>query len=102
MKFIDWNGQVRGVLKKKLLKLFGSEYWVEDSNGNRILTIKGKFTAHNYKIIDDKTGKVVGEVSKKWLSLRDSYALKIYSDELDPFLALCIVIAIDVVEHPGR
>ncbi len=102
MKFIDWKGEVKGIMKRKLLKFIGSEYWIETPQGERIYTIKGKFTKHNYKIIDDRTNKVVAEVGKKWISLRDSYAVKIYTEDFDPFLAVCIPIAIDVAEHPGK
>lgn len=101
--FIDWQGASRGTLKKKVLKFIGSEYWFEDTSGEKKYRVKGNFTHHNYKVLDYVSDEVLAEVGKKWLSMRDSYAIMILDKEkLHPFVAIGIALAIDVVEYPGR
>jgi uncharacterized protein YxjI len=103
IRFIDWRGRTWGVLKKKILKFIGSEYWFEDDNGNKIYRVKGKFTHHEYKILHEETGEPLAEISKKWLTIRDAYGIRILDKEkLHPFIAIGTTLAIDLIEHPGR
>ena len=94
----DVAGNERGKIKRKLLKIFGSKYWLHDAEGNKLATVKGNIVRHNYKIISpDK--KNLAEVGKAWISLTDSYGLTIETDEIDPLLMLSFIIIMDDQEH---
>jgi uncharacterized protein YxjI len=82
------------VVKKKVLKLLGSEWWLEDSTGKEIGRIKGNITEHDFSILSP-SGSQVAQVHKKWASIRDSYGVEIQSQEIDPYIIIAYVIAMD-------
>ena len=99
-QILDANENLVVTMKQKLLKFIGSEYWFEDSNGREVLRAKGKFHAHAYTLFDNQ-GRTVAEVNKKWVSIRDSYGIEIFSS-MDRLIVLGAVICIDIVEHSSR
>lgn len=99
-QILDANENLVVTMKRKLFKLIGSEYWFEDPNGHEVLRAKGKFHAHTYTLFD-KQGRTVAEVNKKWVSIRDSYGIEIFSS-MDRLIVLGAVICIDIVEHSAR
>lgn len=54
--------------------------------------VKGKMTAHNYKILQGK--HTIVTISKKWMTWADTYELDITKDA-DEIIALATVLAID-------
>ena len=97
----DQNGQLKAKIKKKILKLLGSEWWMEDAQGQQIAKVKGDFTEHNYQILAPD-GSVIAEINKKWVSIRDSYNIEIMRPDFDHFLILSYVIAMDHVEQKNN
>jgi uncharacterized protein YxjI len=89
----DQQGLV-AVVKKKVLKLLGSEWWLENSSGTEIGRIKGNITEHEFSIQSPTAGQVA-QIHKKWVSIRDSYGVEIQSQEIDPYILLAYVIAMD-------
>jgi uncharacterized protein YxjI len=82
------------VVRKKLLKVIGSEWWLEDSTGKEIGRIKGNITEHEFSILSPSGGQVA-QIHKKWVSIRDAYAVEVQSQEIDPYLILAYAIAMD-------
>lgn len=87
-------------LKKKLLTFLGSQYWFENPEGQEIMRAKGNFLAHEYKI-KDSTGNALAHISKKWISIRDSYGIDIIG-KADRYLILVAAVCIDAIEHEKR
>jgi len=79
---------------KKELTLFRPKFNIESDYGN--FTIEGDFFGHDFSIL--KNGKPVAFVSKKWLSLSDTYYVDIVADEDHPFI-LSLAIVLDQVLH---
>lgn len=96
-QILDADENLMVTMKQKLFKLIGSEYWFEDSNGQEVLRAKGNFLAHKYTLFDNQSVPVA-EVNKKWVSLRDSYGVEIFSS-MDRLIVLGAVICIDIIEH---
>ena len=92
----DRQGLV-AVVKKKVLKLLGSEWWLEDSAGKEIGRIKGNITEHDFSI-QSPSGGEVAQVHKRWVSIRDAYGVEIQSQEIDSYVVLAYVIAMDHAE----
>ena len=86
-----------GVVKKKVLKLLGSEWWLEDRSGTEMARIKGNITEHDFTI-QSPTGSTVAQVHKKWVSIRDSYGVEILTKDLTPYIIIAYVIAMDHAE----
>ena len=89
----DQQGLV-AVVKKKVLKLLGSEWWLEDPTGKEVGRIKGNITEHEFSI-QTPSGSQVAQIHKKWVSIRDSYGVEIQGQEMDPYIVLAYVIAMD-------
>src|SRR5579864_7862874 len=45
----DSNANLLGIMKKKIVKLIGQEYWLEQ-NGKELKMVYGNFTAHDYSM----------------------------------------------------
>ena len=96
--FHDSQGAVLGVIKKKIVKLFGSEYWVEQ-NGNEFMRIYGNFVEHDYSFAVN--GQQVAQVHKKWVAMRDTFELSI-TGNVDHRIVIGSVIAIEHEEVTER
>src|SRR2546425_8575030 len=94
----DPSGNLVGIMKKKLLKLIGSEYWVE-KNGAEYMRIFGNFVEHDYRMEIDKVQ--VGQVHRKWVSIRDQFGVSI-TGNADPRIVIGVVIAIEHEEVTER
>ncbi len=81
-----------GVIRKKLMRLFGSDYWLE-RNGVEFMRIYGNFTEHDYQMAVNQVE--VARVHKKWVSLRDQFNISI-TGEIDPRVVIGAAI---VIEH---
>jgi uncharacterized protein YxjI len=97
----DMQQKLLGVIKKKMLKLLGSEWWLESPPGQEVARIKGNITEHDFTI-QNPSGAAIAQIHKKWVSIRDSYGVEILTPELDPYLVLAYAIAMDHVEYKGQ
>src|SRR5437879_7285723 len=88
------QGQLIAVVKKKLLKIIGSEWWMENASGTEIAKIHGNILSHDY-VIQTPDGKVISQIHKKWVTVRDSYCVEIQNTTLDSYLILSFVISLD-------
>lgn len=97
----DKDGQVKARIKKKILKVFGSEWWMEDVDGRELARINGNVVHHTYDIVaPDKT--VIAKVHLNWATIRDEYCVEIVKQDFDPLLVLGYAVAMDNVEHQER
>jgi uncharacterized protein YxjI len=91
---IEFEGRTATV--KKAMVSIRDRYNV-DVEGGEDLKVHGNIVDHEYEIEVDG-GDKVGEVSKKWLRLRDTYGV----DVLDPaytVLVLALTVAVDAMSH---
>jgi uncharacterized protein YxjI len=94
----DAQGQLVAVIRKKVLALLRSEWWLENASGQEVARIKGNITAHDFTI-QSPTGTPLAQITKKWVTLRDSYGVEIVGSGLDPYVILAYVVAMDNVQH---
>ena len=90
------GGTTVAVVKKQLFTLFRARFTV-DVPGPDDLEAKGNFLEHEY--VFERDGRDVARISKKWLSLSDSYAIDINEGE-DDVVILAAAVVIDLVSHP--
>ena len=90
------GGTTIAVVKKQLFTLFRARFTV-DVPGPDDLEAKGNFLEHEY--VFERDGRDVARISKKWLSLSDSYAIDINEGE-DDVVILAAAVVIDLVSHP--
>ncbi len=87
-----------GTIKKKIVKLIGEEFWVEQK-GFEFMRIYGDFTEHEYQI--EVNGTPVASIHKKWISLRDQFGVSI-TGTADHRIIIGAVIVIEHIEVTER
>lgn len=97
----DQSGQVKARIKKKILKLFGSEWWMEDAEGREIAKIEGNIVRHTYDIVDRDKSKIA-KVHRNWVTIQDEYCIEIANPHFNPMFVLAFAVAMDNVEHKQR
>ena len=95
MAIEDADGHQMAVIKKGLIAPLGDHWTVKVRNGPD-LDVQGNILDHEYSINERR--RKIAEVSKKWLSLTDTYGVEIESDQND-ILILALAIAIDMMSH---
>ena len=91
----DAHGKDLAVIKKALIAPL-RDRWSVNVKGGADLDVQGDFLNHEYSIKQGR--KKVAEVSKKWLSLTDTYGVEIAPGQSD-ILILAVAIAIDMMVH---
>jgi uncharacterized protein YxjI len=89
---ITIGGEKAAEVRKKLFTPFREKFTI-DVPGPDDLEMKGDLLDHEYVI--ERGGDEVAAVSKRWLTIRDTYAVRIGPD-VDPLLILCSVLALDL------
>ena len=94
----DSLGVELGTIRKKLMKLIGEELWVE-KDGKEVMRIYGNFLEHDYTM--EMNGKVVAQVHRKWVTIRDQYGISILGD-VDHRLVVGATIVVEHIEVEER
>lgn len=81
-------------VRKKLFTPFRDKYTI-DIPGPHDLEMRGNLLDHEYTV--ERDGREVATVSKRWLTVRDTYAVEIVAGEED-LLILCGVLALDLAQ----
>jgi uncharacterized protein YxjI len=91
----DADGHQMAVIKKGLIAPLG-DHWTVKVRGGPDLDVQGNILDLEYSINERR--RKIAEVSKKWLSLTDTYGVEIDSGQND-ILILAVAIAIDMMSH---
>ena len=89
------DGEQIAVIKKSLIAPLRDRWSVNVKDGPD-LEVQGNILDLEYSIMQRR--KKIAEVSKKWLSLTDTYGVEI-DDEQNHILILAVAIAIDMMSH---
>ncbi|WP_075003808.1 LURP-one-related/scramblase family protein [Streptacidiphilus jiangxiensis] len=89
-------------VKKKLITVFRDKYLaeLEGEVGGGEIEVHGNFTDHEFTM--ERDGRRIAQVSKKWFSVRDTYAIDVADGEDIPLL-LSVAVCVDHLhaeEHP--
>jgi uncharacterized protein YxjI len=89
---ITIGGETAAEVRKKLFTPFREKFTI-DVPGPDDLEMSGDLLDHEYVI--ERGGAEVAAVSKRWLTIRDTYAVRV-GEGVDPLLILCSVLALDL------
>lgn len=95
---IDRPGQEETVVRKHFINLLGDHFTI-DIPGPHDLEMDGNLFDHEYQVKGD--GGVVATVSKRWISLTDTYGVET-APGADDVLILASVLALDLAEDRER
>ena len=91
----DAEGNQMALIKKGLIAPLG-DHWTVAVRGGPDLDVQGNLLDHEYSI--NQKREKIAEVSKKWLSITDTYGVEI-ADGQNDILILALAIAIDMMSH---
>jgi uncharacterized protein YxjI len=91
---ITIGGEEAAEVRKNLFTPFRDKYTI-DIPGPQDLEMRGDLLDHEYTI--ERDGREVATVSKRWFSIRDTYAVKVNEGEED-LLILAAVLALDLAQ----
>jgi uncharacterized protein YxjI len=92
------DGKTMATVKKALITPL-RDRWTVKIKGGPDLEVQGNILDHEYRIGEGR--QKVGEVSKKWFRLRDTYGVEVAEGQ-DDVLILAATVAIDIMAHPTR
>ena len=92
MEIEDAEGKRLAMVKKKSMSLMGQDNWSVNVKGGPDLKVDGNIFDHEYTIGSGRDQ--IATVSKKLISLRDTYEVEVDPGE-DDILILAVVICID-------
>lgn len=88
--FVEVDGQEALTIKKEF-SLFKARYTIDAAS----IDVRGNWWDMNFEVLQQ--GKVIGSVTKKWLSWGDSYEVQVMNEEME-HLIIGLVVAIDCVK----
>jgi uncharacterized protein YxjI len=91
------GGEKAAEVRKKLFTPFREKFTI-DVPGPDDLEMKGDLLDHEYVI--EQAGEQVAAVSKRWLTVRETYAVQI-TGSIDPLLIIGSVLALDLALERG-
>jgi uncharacterized protein YxjI len=92
------DGKTLATVKKAIITPV-RDRWTVKIKGGHDLDVQGNILDHEYRIGEGR--QKVGEVSKKWFRLRDTYGVEIAEGQ-DDVIILAVTVAIDIMAHPTR
>jgi uncharacterized protein YxjI len=95
---IERPGQGETEVRKHFINLLGDHYTI-DVPGPDDLEIDGNLFEHEYRV--RRGGAVVATVSKRWISLTDTYGIDIAQGQ-DDVTILASILALDLAEDRER
>lgn len=92
---IERSGETVATVAKALLTPLRERFSIDIEGGDE-MEARGNIVDHEYRI--ERGGNKVAEVSKRWLRMRDTYAIEIAEGQ-DDALILAIAVCIDQMAH---
>jgi uncharacterized protein YxjI len=92
---VEFEGKVLARVRRAMFSPFRQRFHV-DVAGEPEMVVQGNITDHEYEVRRD--GETVAEISKRWFSLRDTYAVDVAPDE-NVALVLALTVAVDWMGH---
>ncbi|AIV35274.1 LURP-one-related family protein [Streptomyces sp. R1] len=88
---IERDGEPLARLKRKRLSLLRNHYRVTLADGTE-LDVSGKILDREFAIEYD--GELLAVVSRRWLTLRDTYGVDVVRDDADPALLIALTVCV--------
>ncbi|MCF3173618.1 LURP-one-related/scramblase family protein [Streptomyces sioyaensis] len=94
---IERDDKALATIRRKRLSLLRNHYRVELVDGTE-LDVSGKILDREFAV--EYEGELLAEISRRWLTVRDTYAVNVVREDADP--ALLIAVAVCVIRLAER
>ncbi|MEG3631007.1 LURP-one-related/scramblase family protein [Streptomyces poriticola] len=88
---IERAGEPLATIRRKRLSLLRNHYRVSLADGNE-LDVSGKILDREFAVEYD--GELLAVVSRRWLTLRDTYGIDVVRDDADPALLIALAVCV--------
>ncbi|MFB7211134.1 LURP-one-related/scramblase family protein [Streptomyces sp. NPDC056255] len=98
---IERDGEQLARIKRKRLSLLRNHYRVTLVDGTE-LDVSGKILDREFAI--DYDGELLAQISRRWLTVRDSYGIDVVREDADTALLIAVSVCVIVLaekEHEG-
>lgn len=91
---IERGGEQLAKVKRKRLSLLRNHYRVTLVDGTE-LDVSGKILDREFAV--DYDGELLAQISRRWLSVRDTYGIDIVRDDADASLLIAVAVCVIVL-----
>lgn len=88
---IERAGEPLATIKRRRLSLLRNHYRVSLADGTE-LDVSGKILDREFAVEYD--GELLAVISRRWLTLRDTYGIDITRDDADPALLIAVAVCV--------
>ncbi|WP_405554137.1 LURP-one-related/scramblase family protein [Streptomyces sp. NBC_01171] len=88
---IQRDGEDLATVRRKRLSLLRNHYRVELVDGTE-LDISGKILDHEFAV--EYQGELLAVISRRWLTVRDTYGVDVVRDDADPALLIAVAVCV--------
>jgi uncharacterized protein YxjI len=85
------SGEPLATIRRKRLSLLRNHYRVSLADGNE-LDVSGKILDREFAVEYD--GELLAVISRRWLTLRDTYGLDVVREDADPALLIAVAVCV--------
>ncbi|MFE6664181.1 LURP-one-related/scramblase family protein [Streptomyces sp. NPDC057697] len=96
---IERDGEQLAKIKRKRLSLLRNHYRVTLADGTE-LDVSGKILDREFAI--DYDGELLAQISRRWLTVRDSYGIDIVREDADTALLIAVSVCVIVLAEKER
>ncbi|MYY04833.1 MULTISPECIES: LURP-one-related family protein [unclassified Streptomyces] len=91
---IERDGEHLAKIKRKRLSLLRNHYRVTLEDGTE-LDVSGKILDREFAV--DYEGELLAQISRRWLTVRDTYGIDIVREDADPALLIAVAVCVIVL-----
>lgn len=91
---IERDGEQIAKVKRKRLSLLRNHYRVTLADGTE-LDVSGKIMDREFAV--DYDGELLAQISRRWLTIRDTYGIDIVRDDADAGLLIAVAVCVIVL-----
>ncbi|CAL9527024.1 hypothetical protein SUDANB1_03942 [Streptomyces sp. enrichment culture] len=85
------SGEPLATIRRKRLSLLRNHYRVSLADGNE-LDVSGKIIDREFAVEYD--GELLAVISRRWLTLRDTYGVDVVREDADPALLIAVAVCV--------
>ncbi|MES9587976.1 LURP-one-related family protein [Streptomyces sp. NPDC094045] len=96
---IERDGEHLATVKRKRLSLLRNHYRVTLADGTE-LDVSGKILDREFAV--DYDGELLAQISRRWLTVRDSYGIDVVREDADTALLIAVSVCVIVLAEKER
>ncbi|MFE9251840.1 LURP-one-related/scramblase family protein [Streptomyces sp. NPDC007088] len=96
---IERDGEPLARVKRKRLSLLRNHYRVGLVDGTE-LDVSGKILDREFAI--DYDGELLAQISRRWLTVRDTYGVDVVREDMDPSLVIAVAVCVITLAEKER